>query len=217
MPLRLRGDPARLRQILLNLGGNAVKFTGNGEVIVRASLDGKDERNEHSAVICISVEDTGIGIPADRQSDIFSPFTQVDGSTTRKYGGTGLGLAISSRLVELMGGKIGVESEPGKGSTFWITAAFEKQPAESPAPLMDPTDLLKNARILVVDDDEPGRREVSVLLRGLGCRPAEAVDAQSALALLAGRGSAGRPIPGSTHRFHSGVDGRRDARPPHTG
>jgi len=185
VPLRLRGDPGRLRQILLNLGGNAVKFTTCGKVIVRARLEGNDEGDEErSARIRISVEDTGIGIPADRQSDIFSPFTQVDGSTTRKYGGTGLGLAISSRLVELLGGKIGLESEPGKGSTFWFTNVFGKQPAESPAPAMALQDPLQNARILVVDRREAGRLQVTALLRDRGCRPSEAADAENALALL---------------------------------
>jgi CheY-like chemotaxis protein len=103
-----------------------VKFTAQGKIVIRASLECEDERN---ATIHFSVSDTGIGIPADRKDILFTPFTQVEDSTTRKYGGTGLGLAISKQLAELMGGRIGAESQEGKGSTFWFTAVFEKQPA----------------------------------------------------------------------------------------
>ncbi|MEI7818294.1 MAG: ATP-binding protein, partial [Desulfuromonadales bacterium] len=124
VPSLLKGDPGRLRQIITNLAGNALKFTEKGEVTICASL--KSEKN-CIAEILFEVRDTGIGIPQTQQAAIFAPFTQADGSTTRKYGGTGLGLAICRQLAELMGGKIGVISKDGKGSTFWFTAQLEKR------------------------------------------------------------------------------------------
>jgi signal transduction histidine kinase/DNA-binding response OmpR family regulator/HPt (histidine-containing phosphotransfer) domain-containing protein len=123
MPTAYRGDPARLRQILTNLLGNALKFTERGEVVVRAGIAGE---SESEAVVRLEVRDTGIGIAPENQARIFDSFTQADGTTTRKYGGTGLGLAISKNLAEMMGGTIGVESEPGRGSTFWFTVRLQK-------------------------------------------------------------------------------------------
>ena len=150
VPAAVVGDVTRLRQILINLVNNAVKFTARGEVTVHArQLEGSDP--EGRAVIEFRVQDNGIGIPPERVGSLFEAFSQVDASTTRKYGGTGLGLAICLRLVELMGGRIGVESELGKGSTFWFTmpACATTLPAtvsESGA------SVLRGSRALIVDD-----------------------------------------------------------------
>ena len=177
-PSLLRGDPGRVRQVLVNLLGNAVKFTSQGEVALKAQLEAEDEL---SVNVRFSVRDTGIGFPQDRASALFEPFVQADGSSTRRYGGTGLGLAISKQLVEIMGGRIGVESEKGKGSTFWFTAVFEKQPRArvSVAQLS-----LRSAKVLVVDDSATNRSVVCRLLTTWGCRSGESMDGKSALAIL---------------------------------
>ncbi|MEI8003456.1 MAG: response regulator, partial [Methanothrix sp.] len=200
VPSRLRGDPGRLRQILVNLGSNAVKFTTVGKIVIRASLENEDERD---VTIRFSVSDTGIGIPANRQNILFSPFTQVDGSTTRKYGGTGLGLAISKQLAGLMGGEIGVESEEGKGSTFWFTAVFAKRLAmpgsteEGPIEIEEegaiescaarPTisQLFKRKiRILVAEDNPVNQKVAQALLRKMGLQADVAANGQEAVNAL---------------------------------
>jgi len=179
-PRLLRGDPGRVRQVLVNLLGNAVKFTGQGEVAIRVRLEAE---NEHHATLRFTVSDTGIGFRQDRASALFEPFVQGDGSTTRRYGGTGLGLTISKQLVEMMGGQIGVESEQGKGSMFWFTAVFEKQPQPS-TPLTAVQSSLRDAKVLVVDDHAANRSLVCRLLISWGCRTEESVDGNSALAVL---------------------------------
>jgi two-component system sensor histidine kinase/response regulator len=142
VPARVGGDPGRLRQILLNLLGNAVKFTSAGDVTLRVSVDAEDER---STLLRFEVTDTGIGIPEEARTRLFQPFSQVDASITRKYGGTGLGLAISRRLAELMGGAIGVRSAPTGGSTFWFTARVERRAAAQ----VEIRPMLEGARVLI--------------------------------------------------------------------
>ncbi len=183
VPTALRGDPGRLRQILTNLAGNAFKFTQKGEVAVRVNLE---RRGESSVRLRFSVRDTGIGIPAEKQGLLFEKFTQVDASTTRKYGGTGLGLAISKQLAELMGGRIGVLSEVGVGSEFWFTARLEVQkvPAVTPAAASADSADLKGVRVLIVDDNATNREILRVQLGAWGMRPTDAVDGPSALAEL---------------------------------
>lgn len=170
VPTYLQGDPGRLRQILMNLTGNAIKFTREGEVVVRAELV---KTTPTTASIRIAVVDTGIGIPPEKQSKLFSPFTQVDASTSRQYGGTGLGLAICKELVNLMGGEIGINSQLNQGSEFWLTLPFSKQTK----PKTEVTDVsyLTGKRLLVVDDNATNRKVVryQVAPWGMVCDEAE--------------------------------------------
>ena len=179
-PTLLVGDPGRLRQIFVNLVGNAIKFTNpGGEVFLDAKV--ADESGEQVKVV-FSIRDTGIGIPPEKHRAIFDSFTQADGSTTRKYGGTGLGTSISKQLAELMGGEIGLTSEEGKGSTFWFTAVFAKQPASLRC-LAEPNHDLASCRILVVDDNDNNRQTMVEYSRSLGCHTVAAASANEAISL----------------------------------
>jgi signal transduction histidine kinase/CheY-like chemotaxis protein/HAMP domain-containing protein len=180
VPAMLKGDPGRLRQILVNLVNNAVKFTKTGEVVIHVSLDSEDER---SATVRFEVTDTGIGIPKDRTDRLFKSFSQVDTSTTRKYGGTGLGLAISKRLCELMDGQIGVRSREGKGSSFWFMATFEKQTDNHVIALALPEEIRKK-HFLIADDTPISRKIIKGHLKAWGCRFGEADDGCQAMAKL---------------------------------
>jgi PAS domain S-box-containing protein len=189
VPDYLAGDASRLRQVLVNLVGNAVKFTNRGEVVVEIERD--PQSTEANVVLHFCVRDTGIGIAKDKHAMIFGAFTQADGSTTRKYGGTGLGLAITRRLVDLMGGKLWLESEPGIGSTFHFTIRFEIAAGEPVSQYPDPK-TLSHASILVVDDNDTNRLILGELLGRWGMRVETAKDAKEALDILTHSASQGR-------------------------
>ena len=225
VPDRLHGDPIRLRQILVNLAGNAVKFTENGEIVVRVERDQESggggpetgvgdrkptgsQEETGSVALRFSVSDTGVGIPADKQGLLFAKFSQVDTSSTRRFGGTGLGLVIARQLTELMGGRIGVESEEGRGATFWFTlrlnrgAADDRAGSEAGAEVAGaPADIhadIRGARILVVDDNKTNREMLGLQLRAWGFCVRDAEDGPSALAVL-------REARGEMPAFHAAI------------
>ena len=191
VPVLLQGDPGRLRQIIMNLAGNAIKFTERGEVMVRVTLD---QSTADTVTVRFEVRDTGIGIPPDRLGSLFQPFTQVDASTTRKFGGTGLGLAISRKLVELMGGQVGVESQVGQGTLFWFTAVLHRQPVKAPVEIDSEETGIAGRRILVVDDNASSRLLLRTLLLSWRCEHAEAEGWRGALEQLREGVAAGRPF-----------------------
>ena len=183
------GDPVRVRQIIVNLLGNAIKFTARGEIklMVRVESQSTDRLRLH-----FSVRDTGIGIPLAKQEVIFEAFSQGDGSTTRRYGGTGLGLTISSRLVEAMGGKIWVESDPGHGSCFHFTADFGI--TREHVPVLPAANLLHGMTVLVVDDNATNRTVLMEKLRAWNMKPEAASSAQQALSFMQGALERGQPF-----------------------
>jgi PAS domain S-box-containing protein len=185
VPGRLRGDPVRLRQVLINLLGNAVKFTDRGEVAVRVE---RVSETNGSVELHFGVRDTGIGVPPDKRAHIFTPFGQADSTTTRRFGGTGLGLSISAQLVDRMGGRIWVESEEGVGSTFHFTARLGLAPlnekAESPAAALLPA-AAAPLRFLIVEDNAVNRMLAATFVEKRGHHTVAVADGHEALALLA--------------------------------
>jgi len=191
VPHVLRGDPARLRQVITNLASNAVKFTSQGHVNIRVAMENQDQQ---TVTLRFEFEDTGVGIEEAQVSTLFAPFVQADQSTTRKFGGTGLGLTISRQLVELMGGRIGFDSEPGRGSCFWFTVPLEKQqeeiaaarkaPAQPSVPVKSVVHSRKGARILVAEDHPVNRQVLLAILGHLGYRADAVPDGGKAVKAL---------------------------------
>jgi signal transduction histidine kinase/CheY-like chemotaxis protein len=198
VPEALMGDPGRIRQILVNLVGNAIKFTEKGEVVVsvdEAALENEKQVDAATTTLHFSVRDTGMGIPADKQAKVFEAFSQADGSMARKHGGTGLGLTICKSLIELMHGRIWLESEAGLGSTFHFTIqlGIQESPTLRPAPIQP--EYLHNMHALIVDDNYANRRVLAGMLTRWGMRPTATDGGQSGLQALHVAKSTGHPFP----------------------
>jgi two-component system, sensor histidine kinase and response regulator len=194
VPEIVRGDSVRLRQVLINLVGNAIKFTDQGEVEVKVKVQVK-EANERDLKLQFTVADSGIGIPEDELQVIFDPFSQADSSTTRKYGGTGLGLTISSRLVGMMGGRIWLESELGRGSQFhFIVNVGIADTKVIEVATVAPPEVLRAVKVLVVDDNRTNRRILEGMLGRWEMKSSSAQDGEEALAKLPEAQEAGEPF-----------------------
>lgn len=191
VPDHLIGDPGRLRQIIVNLVGNAIKFTDSGEVVVRVTMK---SRTDDQVELDIAISDTGIGIPKEKQAHIFEAFEQADASTTREYGGTGLGLAISKELVELMGGHIVIESEPGEGTTFRFSAQFGVQTNPSVKRNESDRDFLDGMNVLIVDDNETNRFILEEIATVWGMNPVSADGVDSGIAAMEQARHGGKPV-----------------------
>ncbi|MBF0119245.1 MAG: response regulator [Desulfobacterales bacterium] len=190
VPSFVKGDPGRLRQILLNLSGNSVKFTDKGDVAIRVNLEAETEKN---ITIKFMVIDTGIGIPEHNQEVLFKSFSQVDNTSTRKYGGTGLGLAISKQLTELMNGNIGLTSKSGKGSTFWFTAVFEKSAITQTILPALPINI-SGKRMIIIEDNISNREAFCTYLSSWGCQVSLASNGKELLDLLYNASTKGEPF-----------------------
>ncbi len=186
VPEVVEGDSSRLRQIVLNLVGNAIKFTHEGEVALKVAVEAADNEER---LLHFTVSDTGIGIPAEKQKLIFDPFSQADASTTRKYGGTGLGLTISARLVNVMGGRIWVESQVGTGTQFHFTARLKSSEKKVEVGTIAPPEILRDVEVLVVDDNRTNRRILEGMLKRWQMKPKSVEGGAQALAELASAGS----------------------------
>ncbi|HJQ27712.1 MAG TPA: response regulator, partial [Rubrobacter sp.] len=209
VPSALRGDPGRLSQVLTNLLGNAVKFTEEGEVVLRVSL--AEERGD-TAVVRFEVRDTGIGMTPEQRERLFQAFTQADVSTTRRYGGTGLGLVISKQLVEMMGGEIGVESEPGEGSVFSFTARLQRQPGRAWT-TSTPREDFEDLRIIIVDDNDTNRKILHGQVISWGMKNGQAGGGLEALEMLRAAAQKGEPYDLAILDLHMpGMDGIELAR-----
>jgi signal transduction histidine kinase/DNA-binding response OmpR family regulator len=181
VPEVVRGDSSRLRQIVTNLVGNAIKFTNEGEVAMKVEVESQSDDNR---TLQFTVSDTGIGIPREKQALIFDPFSQADCSTTRKYGGTGLGLTISARLIELMGGRIRLDSEVGRGTHFIFTVQMKSSEMPSEVGSIAPPEVLRGVKVLVVDDNRTNRRILDGMLKRWEMRPILVEGGEEALAEL---------------------------------